>query len=362
MFETRKSLKPQILRHPSLLPSIRALAHTLPPALGKGMGGSLSKEPKQGRKLKTAGALALALLIGIGATKDGQRGQRTDLSPTIVHGQALPKMSDSGKPQHWVNRNVVVTIDDSVDRLGPWARGAIQDAFGTWLASGVPVPDLTFSASKRQKLELKQDGVNSVVYKEIDIPGHTNDLAVTIAYSDPQTGEIVESDIIINKRHPFASLDELAQKGEEPSDAVVTTVQGSTAPGSTMLQRQASCSGAVRGGCGGKFDLQSVLTHEVGHFYGLSEDFEDPYTTMFECTSACETHKRVLAADDISAMSEIYTLEGSASEEDATTNAGVAQGCSATPQHAPARPWRAPWQLALGSGVLGLIVRRRFRS
>lgn len=323
-------LNQSTVQQPSIAPSLRAMAHTVPPKVTLRFDNHpQSPEPKRDKRGVSLVALALVAVISAGTSKGEVTAKRTDLKPTFVHGQALPKLSENGRAQHWAGKKVVVTIDDSVDKLGPWARGSVQDAFGTWLSSGIQIPDLVFSASKGQKFELKQDGINSVLYREIDIPGHTNDLAVTIAYSDPQTGEIAESDIVINKRHPFAALDKLA-KERASSDAKTVSVQGSTTPSSSTITRQASCSGEVAGRCGGKFDLTSVLTHEVGHFYGLSEDYTDHYATMFECTSQCETHKRVLADDDVAAMMEIYRVADPASQS-ATTNASAAPGCTVTP-------------------------------
>lgn len=350
MHEHFKSLSPKITEKPSLVPSIRALAHTVPPRVAALLDTS---SPLRKRRSRAPEWIVLALLAGAaGLSTNGEIGpNRSDLEPSIVHGQAEPKLSESGNPQHWGVGKVVVTIDDSVDSAGPWARGAIQDAFGSWQSSGIHLPRLVFSASKGQKFVMQQDGVNSVIYGEIDIKGHRNDLAVTIAYSDPQTGEIVESDILINKKHPFAALDKLAEERASAidDDSRVVTVQGSTS-----VQRQASCSGMVLGSCGSKFDLQSVLTHEVGHFYGLSEDFEDPYATMFECTSTCETHKRVLADDDVDAMTEIYP-EGAPSDPD-TQNAAMAPGCSAGPLR-KARPSGLGVTALLGA--LALFIRRR---
>ncbi len=339
----------------SIPPSLRAMAHTVPPKVTLRFDNHpQSPEPKRDKRGVSLVALALVAVISAGTSKGEVTAKRTDLKPTFVHGQALPKLSESGRAQHWAGKKVVVTIDDSVDKLGPWARGSIQDAFGAWLSSGIRIPDLIFSASKAQKFVLKQDGVNSVFYREIDIPGHTNDLAVTIAYSDPQTGEVAESDIVINTRHPFAALDKLASE-RAAGDAKTVSVQGSTTPTSSAVTRQASCSGAVAGRCGGKFDLMSVLTHEVGHFYGLSEDFTDPYATMFECTSPCETHKRVLADDDLAAMTEIYPAVSAAAASE-TTNASAAPGCTATPSQGTSG---SAISMGVVIGALSLLLRRR---
>lgn len=56
-------------------------------------------------------------------------------------------------------------------------------------------------------------------------------------------------------------------------------------------------------------DLENALTHEVGHFIGLSHppntaEFRD--STMFAVANPCETQKRTLAQDDIDGVCAIY--------------------------------------------------------
>jgi hypothetical protein len=123
-----------------------------------------------------------------------------------------------------------------------------------------------------------------VIYAPIEFEGHQDDLAITIGFSDDETGEITEADIIINARQPFSTL-----------EAPFTPV------------RARSCNSEIESSrCDHRYDLQNVLTHEVGHFYGLGEDEEDRTSTMFSCTSPCETHKRHLGPTDVELISSIY--------------------------------------------------------
>ena len=54
------------------------------------------------------------------------------------------------------------------------------------------------------------------------------------------------------------------------------------------------------------YDLQSILTHELGHTLGLDEDYTDKYSSMFILTEKGTIHKRLLNKSDITAISKIY--------------------------------------------------------
>jgi len=53
-------------------------------------------------------------------------------------------------------------------------------------------------------------------------------------------------------------------------------------------------------------DLESVLTHELGHSLCLGHENKDKYYTMYEWTSANTTYKRSLEPDDINGIRAIY--------------------------------------------------------
>ncbi|MFW5740775.1 MAG: matrixin family metalloprotease, partial [Myxococcota bacterium] len=138
--------------------------------------------------------------------------------------------------------------------------------------------------------------------------GHENDLAITVSYVAP-SGAILESDIVINTRHTFH-------------------VDAS--------------------GCSHAYDLRSVVTHEVGHFYGLGEDTTDTETTMYYKTLACETKKRSLSDPDVETVAYLY--EGALDE----LQPGVS--CSAS----TSRPSSfAVVGLLSTLAALGLALRRR---
>jgi hypothetical protein len=58
-------------------------------------------------------------------------------------------------------------------------------------------------------------------------------------------------------------------------------------------------------GCSGEYDIDGIMTHEVGHVIGLGHS-NVAGATMYPTVSACNTSPRSLAADDIAARDDLY--------------------------------------------------------
>jgi predicted Zn-dependent protease len=58
-------------------------------------------------------------------------------------------------------------------------------------------------------------------------------------------------------------------------------------------------------GCSGEFDINSIMTHEVGHVIGIGHSNVSG-ATMYPSISACNTAPRTLASDDIAARDDLY--------------------------------------------------------
>lgn len=329
--------------------SLQPAAHTTPPGQEPPKG----KGPARTRRFLTAALVALAAVGTVNWAARELRSGR-DSKPSVVSGKASLKHSQSDKFQRWRKQNLSVKIDSSVDKIGPRARSSIRQAFTSWQSAGITLPNVTFETTKGAKLSSAPDGVSTILFAPIDIPGHTNDLAVTIAFSDPSSGEIVEADIIINSKHDFATLQPDDTVNDDDIDQ--TDNDSSGKDGSKTTASSKVCVTHSDGArCGRKYDVQNVMTHEFGHFFGLAEDVDVRTATMYQCISACETHKRVLSRDDQEAVTELYAEGFSADQQPA------AAGCSGAHVTPSTRTGFAGFGGALMT-VLGFAALRRRSS
>jgi len=58
-------------------------------------------------------------------------------------------------------------------------------------------------------------------------------------------------------------------------------------------------------GCSGEYDINGIMTHEVGHVIGIGHSNVSG-ATMYPSISACNTSARTLASDDIAARDDLY--------------------------------------------------------
>jgi MYXO-CTERM domain-containing protein len=116
----------------------------------------------------------------------------------------------------------------------------------------------------------------------------------------------------------------------------------------------APCSQPDETGCV-LYDIQNTMTHEAGHSLGLAHS-PDPAATMFATAPKGEISKRVLGADDIQGICDIYPLDKptvTCAGDPAVLTSGAANGgcgCSQT-QTGPGA--------ALGALIALLALRRR---
>ena len=258
------------------------------------------------RRFAAASSLALSVLAVAVLSQAAPADQVSRTAP----GAPSWKYSESGAAMRWHEGTARIVLDPSVIELGSEGEDAVRAAIGAWVETDARLPQVSFERSA-ERGSAKRDGVNRVLFAPIDVPGHEDDLAITMTYSDADSGAIIEADIIINAKHDFTQVKEAGDdEGDDREYGSHTT-------------------------CEHTYDLQSVATHEFGHFFGLGEDTDDAEASMYFSTSRCETKKRSLSSVDSVEMVSLY--------ETTTDEPEPGVGCSFA-----SRP--------NGSGYLGLIA------
>lgn len=114
------------------------------------------------------------------------------------------------------------------------------------------------------------DGKNVVAWG--NVPGSA--LAITYTWYNPQTKEAVETDTIMNKKFPWAWTQYSSTACANPS----------------------------------AYDAQDILTHELGHWVGLNDEYAGDYVsnTMYGYGSKGEIIKDTLTSGDSAGAYNIY--------------------------------------------------------
>lgn len=257
--------------------------------------------------MKRAALAILLSVISLGASASAQSTQ----------------FDASGDAVHWFRADTPLIVDTSG---APSAFADLQSiasrAADTWNA----VPGTTHLSPVIGVLgpvgydsSPNAENHSGVTVSTTGLPGMQSDaLAITLVTTRHDTGEILDTDVIFNARdHVFAALDAAGMLGR--TDVL--------------------------------YDIQNVLTHEMGHVLGLVEDAANPHATMYPSSAPGEVSKRTLSDIDIASVQRAYGY-GTPSTAEATPTAvpATAAGCGGA-RVAPARGRsQLPW------GVCALIV------
>lgn len=226
--------------------------------------------------------------------------------PSTGHAYLLRQTAE-GEQVRWARTEITFCVSEP-DPRSPLDRAtvtrALRIAAGAW--SEVPgVPSIVVDDTVCDDAE-PLDGVNTVSVLEHPDEGQPR-LAVTRSTYYP-SGELIEADVLINQQTPFGMLEE-----------------DDTGP---------------------RYDLATVLTHELGHVLGLGES-EDRAAVMWPRLRRGRYGRRELAPDDVDGVLAIYGHRAAP--------AVVAYGC----RTAPARGRRGALPLLLAVGFALLAHRRR---
>ncbi|MGE0708014.1 MAG: matrixin family metalloprotease [Planctomycetota bacterium] len=151
---------------------------------------------------------------------------------------------------------------------------AVRLGFEAW--KKIPSSRVDFiedtSAASRARTDWRSDDLHTVLWDMDNESGFfgagSGLVAITPVDFNPTTGQIIDADILFNGSKAFSTSGE-----------------------------------------GGKFDVQNIATHEVGHFIGLDHSAVVG-ATMNPFANTADTRLRSLEPDDVAAAASIYPIGG----------------------------------------------------
>jgi MYXO-CTERM domain-containing protein len=284
-----------------------------------------------GKNLPSAGALLLAVLVSANASAFC----RTTTCESPCQTDPLTSCAIDGIPIAWPVRCVSYSVHADVPAsIGmAVAKAKIDASFQTWQHAVCPGTNASASISVTDAfgpatcghVEYNRDQANAnvIMFRDETWAYENSDsaLALTTVTFNVNTGDIYDVDMELN-----------------------TPLLASDVPGPIT----------------GAYDLQSVVTHEAGHFLGLAHS-EQAGATMLR---TYEPLMQNLSDDDIAGICAVYPPDRSTGTCDPTPRMGfspecaidpVSGGCSMTPRRPDSR---AILLLVALGGLLGRSRRR----
>jgi hypothetical protein len=241
----------------------------------------------------------------------------TACEPADWADSAACKGYESDAPLWWRTACVGYDLNEKASRYASYdvALQAVRAAFDAWTKASCPA-----SAGARPSIDVRDLGPVPCAHTAYDKTGGPNQnvivfhddmwpheggsksltIALTTVTSDRDTGEIYDADIELNT-----------------ADWAIAQLPAG-APGD-----------------GTAFDLQSVLTHEIGHFFGLAHSPLSDAVMNPSGDGDLSATRRVLAAEDVRGICAIYPPDGTRWVSTLVDPSGsIAEGaCDPTPHH-----------------------------
>jgi hypothetical protein len=219
------------------------------------------------------------------------------------------------------------------------ARGVIQAAFDSWLAAdcgggatpSFRVHDKGLVSCDQAAYNQDASNQNLFVFRDTEWPyqGSIDALALTTVSYNTETGEIYDADVELNSHDAFFTVTD--------EDGAISA------------------------------DLQSVVTHEVGHFLGLSHSSDSTAVMRGTGYLPGTTDLRYLTTDDITGVCEIFP-PGDAVEGSCEPRHGFSSECNVKDEedgcavgHIGAKGRSAGTLASLLAGSVLFFIRRRKR-
>jgi hypothetical protein len=296
---------------------------------------------------RAAARIAVLPVVGLavaGAAYFATKGESPS-RPEQRRGVATPGLKETKGGQHvrWHRDSIDVVVDKSFSQLaGPKLFGSAVDA---WRATGANLPSVSTQSGKDLSVGYKSkgDNANVVVYAPAGWERAKGALAITVLTFEEQTGRILDGDILLNGGGRYFAVFDKDESTERSSAVAIdgTGLSAETTPGATA-----------------KYDVQSVTTHELGHFFGLGEDYDDAKATMYVSTRFGEIHKRVVTKNEGTVISGLYAATAPASEDTESRSGGCGGAQLAKPGQQGAA-WLGFVVAGLGLGLYAAARRAR---
>jgi MYXO-CTERM domain-containing protein len=225
---------------------------------------------------------------------------------------ARTKCVKSGQPLFWSSNCVTFSIQkDAAPRAGidyAAAKASVERAFDAWTSAdcGGRGPSLRFTLSEpvtcdASEYSLDHHNANIIVFRENEWPyeGAEDALGLTRVRFDPDVnvGELFDTDIELN------AVAEPLSVGEPKANEV---------------------------------DLDSLITHEMGHALGLGHSL-DVGATMLAGYATGSVAPRTLGDDDVAGVCEIYPPGRKAGSSSCEPRHGFSELCAVDQPAEPAR-------------------------
>ncbi len=245
-------------------------------AAGKGSGLFDEFLPEQEGVYNVPGRANLKLRVFVhNLPAKPNRNSQLSLTCEIPDPDADQQVSPAGwrLPQNWTYN---LNPDSVPGSIGPNNFANIaQNAFTQWtsvLGGKVTITPGPNTLARRASF----DGVNMVAWGRAPATA----LAVTYVWYDTTTATAVEIDTVMNKKFSWAWSD----------PASWNTSAGTTCAYSNV------------------YDAQNILTHEIGHWLGLTDEYDAAFQnhTMYGYGSVGETKKDTLTTGDTAGMIALY--------------------------------------------------------
>jgi hypothetical protein len=259
----------------------------------------------------------------------------SSLTPRPAHAFEL-RHTSHGQPIKWSAGPVSFVVDPSVGAAVSGGGEAADRAVAAW-SGAAGAPGLSASAGAGGG-KAAVDGQNTILYAPDGFEPAGDALAVTVLSYDDLSGAIVDADIVIDGRRPFAVLPDGAQP---PRGTSPVSTEGGDDPDEHGR------------GHATPFDLTHVVTHEVGHALGLGDVPDIASAVMYAYSMPGDASGRAPGSDDLDGLDALYA--GSASSPSARIGCGQSSVAGGRVRDADA--WGA-LALVLGAGVW-LAMRRR---